>query len=237
MRTVSKELEDEAVSHLQALLRIDTTNPPGNEIAAARYVKDVLDKAGIEARIYEPFPGRGNVVARLRAPVPQSIGPGDDGGALLLTSHMDVVPADKERWRHPPFSGERADGCIWGRGAVDMKSLLALSLALVCDLKRRNVTLRRDIVLVGCADEEMGSEKGTRWLVAHEPDAIRGEWSLGEVGGFTLHIGGKRAYPVQVAERGIAWLKITAEGKPGHGSMPVDENPVLRLTSAVSRLK
>jgi acetylornithine deacetylase/succinyl-diaminopimelate desuccinylase-like protein len=235
MRKVSKELEDEAVRHLQALLRFDTTNPPGNEIAVARYVKEVLEKDGIEARIFEPFPGRGNVVARLPKTLSLGgVGAGDGGGPLVLCSHMDVVPAERDKWRRDPFSGEIAEGCIWGRGAVDMKSLLALSLACVSDLKRRKVDLRRDVVLVGVADEEMGSEKGARWLVAHEPEAIAGEWGLGEVGGFTLHIGGKRAYPVQRAERGIAWIRVVADGPPGHGSMPHNENAVLRLARAVS---
>lgn len=239
MRTVSKELEDEAVSHLQALLRHDTTNPPGNEILCARYVHEVLARNGIDAKIYEPFPGRANVVARLKTTLPTlgGVGPGDQGGALLLTSHMDVVPAERAKWRRDPFSGEAAEGCIWGRGAVDMKSLLALSLAIVCDLKRRKADLRRDVVLVAVADEEAGSEKGARWLVAHEPDAVAGEWGLGEVGGFTLHVGGKRVYPVQCAERGIAWLRMVVEGPPGHGSMPYDENAVLRLARALGRLE
>lgn len=237
MRKVSKDLEDEAVRHLQTLLRFDTTNPPGNEIVAARYVKEVLEKEGIEARILEPFPGRGSVVARMKATLPTmgGVAPGDAGGALLLTAHMDVVPAERAKWRRDPFSGEIFEGCIWGRGAVDMKSLLALSLAIVCDLKRRKVNLRRDVVLLGVADEEVGSEKGSRWLVAHEPELIRGEWSVGEVGGFTLHVGGKRVYPVQVAERGIAWLRMVAEGQPGHGSMPHDDNAVIRLSRAVAR--
>jgi acetylornithine deacetylase/succinyl-diaminopimelate desuccinylase-like protein len=150
---------------------------------------------------------------------------------------MDVVPAERSKWKRDPFSGEIAEGCVWGRGAVDMKSLLALSLAILCDLKRRKVNLRRDIVLLGVADEEAGSDKGARWLVAHEPELVRGEWSLGEVGGFTLHVGGKRVYPVQCAERGIAWLRLIAEGQPGHGSMPHDDNAVIKLSRAVAQLK
>src|SRR5262249_35649459 len=163
---------------------------------------------GIPATIYEPMPGRASVVARLKATLPSlgGLGPGDQGGALLLTSHLDVVPAERSKWTRDPFSGEVHDGCVWGRGAVDMKSLTALSLVALLHLKRAKKDLRRDVVLLGVADEEAGSEKGSRWLVAHEPEAIKGEWSLGEVGGFTLHIGGKRAYPVQCAERGIAWL-------------------------------
>ncbi len=237
MRKISKELEDEAVRHLQALLRFDTTNPPGNEIVAARYVQEVLAKEGIDSKIFEPFPGRGSIVARLKATLPtlKGIAPGDEGGALLLTAHMDVVPAERSKWRRDPFSGEIFEGCIWGRGAVDMKSLLAFALTIVCDLKRRGANLRRDIVLLAVADEEVGSEKGSRWLVAHEPELIKGEWSLGEVGGFTLHMGGKRVYPVQCAERGIAWLRMIAEGQPGHGSMPHDDNAVIKLSRAVSR--
>lgn len=238
MLEVPESLQDEAVAHLQALLRLDTTNPPGNEILAARYVKEALAKDGIEARILEPFPGRGSVVARLGCTRPTlgGIAPGDSGGPLLLVSHLDVVPADRARWSRDPFSGDLADGCLWGRGAVDMKSLTALSIACLAHLKRRGVSLRRDVILAGFADEEAGSDKGARWFVAHEPDLVRAEWALCEVGGFTLHMGGKRFYPVQVAERGIATLRLVSESSPGHGSMPVDENAVVRLARAVARL-
>ncbi|MBI3725687.1 M20/M25/M40 family metallo-hydrolase [bacterium] len=238
MLAVPEALKDEAVSHLQNLLRIDTTNPPGNETAAATYMKKVLEDAGIPATVHEPVPGRGSVVARLKATAPTlgGIAPGDAGGPLLMISHLDVVPAERAQWSHDPFSGEIAGGCVWGRGAVDMKSLAALSLTCVLHLKRRGVALRRDVVLAGVADEEAGSDKGSRWLVAHEPDALRAEWALCEVGGFTLHVEGKRVYPIQVAERGVAWLRLTAEGKPGHGSLPHADNAVLRLARAVGRL-
>jgi acetylornithine deacetylase/succinyl-diaminopimelate desuccinylase-like protein len=239
MLDVPEALKDEAVVHLQSLLRLDTTNPPGNEILCARYVKDVLEREGIGARIFEPSPGRASVVARLSATRSSlgGIAPGDSGGALLLVSHLDVVPAERDRWTRDPFSGDIADGCVWGRGAVDMKSMVALSLACVLHLKRRGVALRRDVALVGFADEEAGSEKGARWFVDNEPEAIRAEWALCEVGGFTLYMGGRRFYPVQVAERGIAWLRIMAEGEPGHGSLPHDENAVIRLARAVARLE
>src|SRR5579872_7348026 len=188
MRQVADALADEAVRHLQALLRIDTTNPPGNESAACAYLGGVLEQEGIASTTFEPAPGRGSLVARLAASVPSlgGIGPGDAGGPLLLVSHLDVVPVERERWSRDPFSGEIADGCVWGRGAVDMKSLTALSLACLLDLKRRGASLRRDVALVALADEEAGSDQGARWLVARHPDALRAEWALCEVGGFTL---------------------------------------------------
>src|SRR3954467_4626419 len=156
--TAPASLADEAVEHLRNLIRIDTTNPPGNEAPAAQYVATVLAKEGIEARILEAAPGRARVIARLRATEPRRpLGVGDAGGALLLVSHLDVVPAERSGWSRNPFGGDIVDGCVFGRGAVDCKGMTALSLATLCHLKRTGKRLHRDVALVAFADEEAGS--------------------------------------------------------------------------------
>lgn len=145
---------EEAVAHLRALIRIDTSNPPGNERPAIDYIAALLRREGIEPRVFEPSPGRANLVARLSG----------DGTAppLLLTSHVDTVPAGAARWEHDPFSGDLAGGFIWGRGAVDMKGMTAFQLATVLALKRAGISLRRDLILLALADEEDGMGRGSR---------------------------------------------------------------------------
>jgi acetylornithine deacetylase/succinyl-diaminopimelate desuccinylase-like protein len=219
---------DEAVAHLQALLRIDTTNPPGREGAAATYIADSLRADGLEPVLLEREPGRSNLVARLR-------GTGE-AAPLLLTAHLDVVEADAARWSHPPFAAEQADGCIWGRGAVDMKNMAALCMTVLKLLKRTGVRLRRDVIFAAVADEEAGSDVGARFLVEEHPDQVRAEFALGEVGGFTLHLGGRSFYPIQVAEKGLCWVRARTRGAPGHGSLPRDDNANIRLARAVAKL-
>lgn len=219
---------EEAMGHLRALLRIDTTNPPGNEIEAARYVAGVLDAEGIPSIIKESGPGRANLVARLDG--------GDPDGALLLTAHLDVVPAEPERWTHPPFAAEVADGYVWGRGAIDMKNMVAMSAMTLVALKRSGAPLRRDVIFAGVADEEAGSNKGALFLVQQHPELVRAEFVLNEVGGHTLHMGSSRFYPVQVSEKGICWFELVASGDPGHGSMPHPNNAVVKLSRAIAAL-
>ncbi len=219
---------EEAVGWLKDLLRIDTTNPPGNERPAADFIARVLDREGIRYEIHESEPTRASIVARL--------GGSGTSGPLLLNGHLDVVPADPQRWTHPPFGGVEADGCIWGRGAVDMKNMVTMSLATLVLLKRQGVELDRDVIFAGVADEEAGSLKGSDWLVENHPDLMRAEYVLNEVGGHTLWMGDTRFYPVQVAEKGICWFEITARGEPGHGSMPHAENAVVKLAKAIERL-
>jgi acetylornithine deacetylase/succinyl-diaminopimelate desuccinylase-like protein len=220
--------KDEAVEHLRALLRLDTTNPPGNERPAIDHIAAALRREGIEPRILEPAPGRANLVARLRG----------DGSAppLLLTSHVDVVTAEPARWTHGPFSGDIADGWLFGRGAVDMKGMTAMELASFLALERSGAKLKRDVILLVLADEEAGMEWGSKWVVDNEPDLIRAEYALNEVGGFSTTVGGKRLYLVGTGEKGVCWLRLRAKGEPGHGSMPHDRNAVLRLTRAVEAL-
>lgn len=221
-------IKDEAVSHLQALLRIDTTNPPGNELAAADYLAGVLRAEGYEPIVLQPEPGRGNLVARYR---------GDGRAApLLLYSHTDVVPAEPDKWTHPPFSGQIANGSVWGRGALDMKSMVIMELMTMLLLKRRGDSLHRDVIFAATADEEIDSDVGAAWLVAQHPELVRAEYGLSEFGGYSLHLYGKRFYPIMTAEKGVCWMRIRARGRPGHGSVPRSDNAVLELARAIDRV-
>jgi acetylornithine deacetylase/succinyl-diaminopimelate desuccinylase-like protein len=223
-----KAATDEALLHFKELLRIDTTNPPGNERAAADYLARVLDREGIGYQIVESEPTRASLVARLR-------GSGKHG-PLMLSGHLDVVPVERDRWTHDPFGAEEHDGCIWGRGAVDMKNMLAMSLTVVLVLKRAGVPLDRDIIFAAVADEEAGSRLGARFLVERHPDLVRAEYVLNEIGAYTFHVGEAAFYPIQVAEKGICWFELSAEGTAGHGSMPRPDNPIVRLARAIEAL-
>jgi acetylornithine deacetylase/succinyl-diaminopimelate desuccinylase-like protein len=218
----------EAVAHLKQLLRIDTTNPPGNERPAADYVARVLAHEGIASRIVESEPTRASLVARMSGSGKKQ--------PLLLNAHLDVVPAERERWRYDPFGGEEHEGCIWGRGAVDMKNMVAMSLMTLVLLKRTGARLERDVIFAAVADEEAGSRLGARFLVEHHPELVRAEYVLNEIGAYTLYIGDAVFYPIQVAEKGICWFELTAEGSPGHGSMPREDNAVVRIARAVEAL-
>ncbi|GIW71653.1 MAG: hypothetical protein KatS3mg102_1195 [Planctomycetota bacterium] len=221
-------VHQECLAHLQALLRIDTSNPPGNERPAAEYVRDVLAREGIAAQLFEPAPGRANLVARLRS----------RGAAapLLLSSHLDVVPVERERWSVEPFGGEVREGAVWGRGAVDMKGMTALELTSLLLLHRSRAPLARDVILLCLADEEAGMEYGSRWMVEHAPEAIRAGWCLNEVGGFSSSLGGQTVYPIGVAEKGFVWLELSAEGMAGHGSLPPPSAAIGELARALVRL-
>jgi len=218
----------EAVGWFKELLRIDTTNPPGNERPAAEMLSRILGAEGIEHQIVESEPTRASLVARLR-------GSGKKG-PLLLNGHLDVVPVDREHWQQDPFGGAEAEGCIWGRGAIDMKNMVAMSLMALVLMKRLKVPLDRDIILAAVADEEAGSRKGALFLVERHPELVRADYVLNEVGGHTLHLGNKRFYPIQVSEKGLCWFEIMAEGEPGHGSMPHPHNAVVRLARAIAAL-
>lgn len=218
----------EALAHFKALLRIDTTNPPGNERPAAEYLAAVLAKEGIEARIFEAKPTRASLVARLRG--------NGKAGPLLLNGHLDVVPVDPERWTHPPFEAVEADGCVWGRGAIDMKNMVTMGLMSLILAKRTGLALERDLIFAAVADEEAGSHEGALHLVEEHPEEVRAEYVLNEVGGHTLYMGDRRFYPIQVSEKGICWFEMSVEGEPGHGSMPRPDNAVVRLARALERL-
>jgi acetylornithine deacetylase/succinyl-diaminopimelate desuccinylase-like protein len=221
----SDAVVQETVDLFKDLLRIDTTNPPGNERPAAELLAKKLGAEGIEHQILESEPGRASIVARLRG--------SGKAGPLLLNGHLDVVPADREAWSRDPFAAEEADGCIWGRGAIDMKNMVAMSVMTLVQMKRDGVTPDRDVIFAGVADEEAGSHQGALFLVERHPDLVRAEYVLNEVGGHTLHMGSTRFYPVQVSEKGICWFELVARGEPGHGSMPHPENAVVRLARAI----
>jgi acetylornithine deacetylase/succinyl-diaminopimelate desuccinylase-like protein len=236
----------EAARFAADLIRIDTTNRGGGdarERPAAEYVAARLAEAGLEPMLLESAPGRANVVARVSGPGPGAgagpgAGTGAGAGALLLHGHLDVVPADPSSWTVPPFAGEIRDGVLWGRGAVDMKNADAVLLALVSQWAREGRRPRRDLVLAFTADEEDTAEFGARWLVERHAELFEGcTEAIGESGAFTFHAGpGQRLYPVASAERGIAWLKLTARGRAGHGAKPNPENAVTRLAAAISRI-
>lgn len=228
MKPISQTEVDETINTLRALIRINTTNPPGNEIKACQYLARILEKERITYQILEAAPGRASLIARL---------PGDGSQKpLLLTSHLDVVPCERDKWTHDPFGGEIHEGFIWGRGAVDMKQMTALELAVFLKAHREKLPLKRDLILAAIADEEAGCELGSRWLVKNHPDLIKAEYALNEVGGFSLYVEDKVFYPIGVAEKGLCWFKIVARGDAGHGAMAHDDQALPRLCSAVHKL-
>jgi acetylornithine deacetylase/succinyl-diaminopimelate desuccinylase-like protein len=226
--------EREAVAFAADLIRIDTTNRGGGdcrERPAAEYVAERLAEAGLEPMLLESAPGRANVVARIAGQDPAA-------GALLAHGHLDVVPAEPADWTRHPFSGEIADGMLHGRGAVDMKNADAVLLAVARHFARAGLRPRRDVVLAFTADEEDTAAYGAGWLVQNHADLFEGcTEAIGESGAFTFHAGNEvRLYPIASAERGTAWLKLTARGRAGHGSKANADNAVAKLAHAVARI-
>ena len=219
---------DACVELLRRLIRVPTVNPPGNERPAAELVAEMLLAAGLEPTIVESEPGRANLVVRYR-------GTGELP-PVLLNAHLDVVEADESDWTHAPFSADLADGCIWGRGAVDMKNMVSMSACVMTLLARHKPRLKRDVIFAAVADEETGSSKGAHFLVSEHPDLVRAEYALGEVGGFSLHMMGRVFYPIQVAEKGQVWLRARFEGEAGHGSIPRVDSAVIRAAEAIVRV-
>lgn len=224
----------EVVEFTSGLIRIDTTNRGGGdcrERPAAEYAAERLAGAGLDPLLLERTRGRTNVVARIE-------GTDQSADALLVHGHLDVVPAEAADWTVPPFSGEVRDGVVWGRGAVDMKNMDAMILAVVRCWARQGVRPRRDIVLAFTADEEASAEDGSGFLADRHPELFEGcTEGISESGAFTFHDGsGREIYPVAAGERGTAWLKLTARGRAGHGSKVNRENAVTRLAAAVTRI-
>jgi acetylornithine deacetylase/succinyl-diaminopimelate desuccinylase-like protein len=219
-------LTDRAKRYLTDLIRLDTTNPPGNETRVAEYLKQVADAHGIPCELLGESPRRLNFVARLKG--------SGRGRPLLMMAHSDVVPADRTQWSTDPFAAELKNGLIFGRGAEDDKSLLAAELAVMVEIKRRNIRLARDLILVSEADEEAGST-GIQWLIQHAWPKIDADGAINE-GGFQLETKEGRLFHIQTAEKIPTRVVLTALGSAGHGSLPRADNPVLRIARALVRL-
>lgn len=225
---------DEVEEICRTLIRFDTSNFGGNdarpERPAAEYVAELMTGGGLDPKIYESSPGRASVVARMEGQDPSL-------PALVVHGHLDVVPAQAEDWSVDPFAAEVKDGLIWGRGAVDMKDMDAMILAVQRQMHREGVKPKRDIIFAYFADEEAGGTYGAGWMVENHPEVFVGAGeAISEVGGFSSTVGGRRAYFLQTAEKGLHWLTMHAGGRAGHGSQINDENAVTRLAGAISRI-
>lgn len=221
---------DEAVDLLSQYLRVDTSNPPGNESAAVDFLAAILDHEGISYQRYEPAPGRESLRAVL---------PGDGGaGPLMLLNHTDVVPVERQFWTVDPFGGLVKDGYVWGRGALDMKGMGVVELIAVLLLKRLRIPLRRDVVFFAIGDEEAGSDVGVEWFGRHHPELLRADYCINEGSyGWTDLLGSSRPiFGYAPTEKGPCWLQLRVEGPPGHGSLPHDQNALAVLARALCRL-
>jgi acetylornithine deacetylase/succinyl-diaminopimelate desuccinylase-like protein len=217
------------VELLQRLIRFDTTNPPGNESACIAFIRETLAAAGIESSIFARDPGRPNLIARIR-------GRGE-APPLLLYGHVDVVTTAHQEWTHPPFGGEVADGHIWGRGTLDMKSGVAMFLAAFLRAHLERASLPGDVIFCAVADEENTGEYGAKFLVNEHPEQFTGvRYALGEIGGFTTYFAGRALYPVMVAEKQSCFVTATVRGPGGHGSMPIRGGATAKLANFLSAL-
>jgi acetylornithine deacetylase/succinyl-diaminopimelate desuccinylase-like protein len=222
-------LRDEVTELLSRLIRVDTTNPPGNETAAAELLRDYLEANGVACELHARVPERANLVARLR-------GRGD-GPTLLLLSHTDVVLADPAEWTVPPFSGAVRDGEVWGRGALDMKGQVAASAVAIASLAREGFEPSGDLVFAATADEEVGDGFGLSWLCEEHPDAVRCDYAVNEGGGERLEVGGTAVYLVAAAEKLTAPFALRVHGRSGHASMPgIADNALVKAARLVERL-
>ena len=233
-RSAVPSAQDEVVEICRDLIRIDSSNygdgsGPG-ERAAAEYVAEKLSEVGLEPAVYESADRRTSLVVRFE---------GEDSSrpGLLVHGHLDVVPAEAKDWTHDPFAAEVVDDCIWGRGAVDMKDMDAMVLALVRQMRREGRRPPRDLVLCFLADEEAGGRFGAHWMVDHQADHFTGvSEAISEVGGFSYSVGAQRVYMIETAQKGIHWLRLVAQGRAGHGSFLNDDNAVTTLAEAVARV-
>lgn len=222
-------IKDEVTDLLRGLIRIDTTNPPGNEIEAAEYLAKTLEEEKFDCEVFESKPRRASLVTRLQ---------GSEGKpSILLLSHLDVVAANPREWSVDPFEGVVKDGFVWGRGALDMKSMIAIEVMALKLLKNRGKKLKGDVVLAATADEEKGGKQGAGWLTRNHPEKIKTDYVLNEGGGLAVPVNAKNIFTVQTAEKGMLWLKISARGTPGHGSIPgAADNAIMRMNRIVSIL-
>ena len=226
---ILKDVEREITSLLSELIRLNTTNPPGNETKAANYIAQFLAKEGLRSEIIESAPGRGSVITRLK-------GTGEKPNLLLL-SHLDVVAANPKEWTVDPFAGEVKDGYVYGRGAYDMKCMTAIEIMVIKLLKKNNIKLKGDVVLAATADEEQGGEEGAGYLLRNHKEKVWCPYVINEGGGLAFPSKKGYVFPVQTAEKGILWLRIKAKGTPGHGSTPnMADNAVMRMNKVIDKL-
>ncbi|MCO6449287.1 MAG: M20/M25/M40 family metallo-hydrolase [Caldilineales bacterium] len=218
-----------AIRHLQNLIRLNTSNPPGNEILAADYLAGVLAGAEYEPRVIESEPGRGSVIARYNGDAAKR--------PLLLFNHLDVVPVETDEWTHNPFGGEIADGYVWGRGALDMKNIVTQQLIVMLRLAAERPALKRDVIFAGCADEEVSGKFGLEYLVKNHADLIDAEIGLSESGAIPIYLNGNAIFPIQCGEKGNRRLVLRAKAAPGHGASPNYDHYAIRyLAIAIERL-
>jgi acetylornithine deacetylase/succinyl-diaminopimelate desuccinylase-like protein len=223
------EIQTETANLLSKLIQFDTTNPPGNETAAATWLAEDLAKEGCQCELFESAPNRGSVVTRLKGT--------DQKPRLLLLSHLDVVAANPKEWSVDPFSGAVKDGFVWGRGTLDMKGMTALEVMTLKLLKRNNVPLKGDVILAATADEEMGGIGGADFLTRNYPEKAFAEYVLNEGGGSSMPLKGKNLFTINVAEKGLVWFRVHAGGFPGHGSVPsAADNAIIRMNKVVDCL-
>ena len=217
------------VELLQKLIQFDTTNPPGNESECIAFINQLLTQAGIETKILAKSQQRPNLIARL---------PGQGHTSpLLLYGHVDVVTTENQDWKHPPFEAKIADGFIWGRGALDMKGGIAMMLAAVLRSKAEGLNPAGDVLLVILCDEEAGGEYGAKYLVENQSEQFAGiRYAIGEFGGYTAHVGAKKFYPIQIAEKQVCWIKATIRGPGGHGARPMRGGAMAKLADLLYRL-
>ncbi len=223
-----EKVKKEAIDILSGYIQVDTTNPPGKELAGARYLQRILEREGFSPTVLEFQPERGSILCQMD---------GTDGpNPLILLHHIDVVPAEPDKWRYPPFSGAVVDGEVWGRGAQDCKSLGVVELLVFLLLKREGFPLKRSIVYMATGDEETGGKSGVGWLFENHPKLMKAEYVINEGGGLGMKVGNRHLYTCQTAEKGICWLKLTFRGKPGHASIPHPDNCVAKMARAIDKI-
>jgi acetylornithine deacetylase/succinyl-diaminopimelate desuccinylase-like protein len=222
------QVRDEVTGILVDLIRINTTNPPGNETEAAVYIQELLNREGIKSTIYESGPKRANLVARIEG--------SGQSRPLVLLSHLDVVGANPGQWSHPPFAAEIADDYVWGRGALDMKNMAAMELVSMIRYQRSREIPNRDLILVAAADEEVGGIYGMEWLIKQAiPGLENAEYIINE-GGEGIIRQGVPVYACQNGEKGILWVKLSVRGTPGHASMPSKDNAIARMAKILNKI-
>lgn len=224
-----QNMHERPVEILQRLIRFNTTNPPGHEAACVGYIRDLLNEAGIESTLLAKDPERPNLIARI---------PGEGKAApLLMYGHVDVVTTEDQPWQHPPFEGNLIDGYVWGRGALDMKGGVAMMVAAFLRANAEGLRPPGDIILTIVSDEEVGGDFGAKFLVDEHPELFKDvKYAIGEFGGFSMDVGGKRFYPIMISEKQICGIKATVRGQGGHGSMPVRGGAMARLSEMLKIL-